>query len=59
MEEYALASTEAAYENPEEQAPMGFMASGRKVQGPEKKSPWMDWKGSSPRIPTGIPQPRT
>ena len=29
MEEYALDSAEAAYENPGEQTPMGFMASGR------------------------------
>ena len=28
MEEYLLASVEAAYKNPGEQAPMGFMASG-------------------------------
>ena len=28
MEEYELASAEAAYENPWEQAPMGFMAPG-------------------------------
>ena len=28
MEEYALASAEAAYEDPGEQAPMGFMATG-------------------------------
>ena len=26
MEDYALAPAEAAYENPEEQAPMGLMA---------------------------------
>ena len=29
LEEYVLASTEAAYENPGEQAPMGLMALGR------------------------------
>ena len=28
MEEYALASSEAAYEDPEEQARMGFMVEG-------------------------------
>ena len=28
LEDYSLASAEVAYENPGEQAPMGFMASG-------------------------------
>ena len=28
IEEYVLASVEATYENPGEQAPMGFMTSG-------------------------------
>ena len=28
MEEYALASAEAAYEDPREQAPMGFRVAG-------------------------------
>ena len=28
MEEYSLASAKAAYEDPGEQAPMGFMAAG-------------------------------
>ena len=32
MEEYALASSEAAYENPVEQAPIGFMESGGEIQ---------------------------
>ena len=47
MEEYSLASEEAAYENPGEQAPMGFMASGREIQGSENNPPWMDRKCSS------------
>ena len=47
MEEYALASVEAAHENPKEQAPMGFMASGEKIQGSKNTSPWMDSRHSS------------
>ena len=47
MEEYTLASAEAAYENPGEQAPMVFMASGREIQvvdGPEMFIfPLPDW----------------
>ena len=35
MEEYSLSSAEAAYENPGEQAPMGFMSSGGEIQGSE------------------------
>ena len=45
MDDYA-ASAEAAYENPGEQSPMGFMALGRKIQGSENTSPWMDRKRS-------------
>ena len=33
LDEYALASAEAAYENPGDQSPMGFMALGREIQG--------------------------
>ena len=33
MEEYALSSAEAAYENPGQQAPMGFMELGGEIQG--------------------------
>ena len=47
MEEYALASVEAAYKNQGEQAPMRFMASGGEIQGSENTSPWMDRKFSS------------
>ena len=39
MEEYALASAEAAYKNPGEQAPMGFMALGGEIQGSENAPP--------------------
>ena len=39
MEEYTLASAEAAYENPGEQAPMGFMALGGEIQGSENTPP--------------------
>ena len=46
LEEYALDSVEAAYENSGEQAPMGFMASGGEIQGSENTSPWMDQKSS-------------
>ena len=45
-EEYPLASAEAACGNPQEQAPMGFMASGGEIQGSENTSPWMDQKSS-------------
>ena len=52
MEEYALASAEAAYENPGEQAPMGFMAPGGEIQGSENTPPWMNRKRSSfPSLP--------
>ena len=47
MEEYALASTEADYENPGEQAPMWLMESGGETQGSENTLPWMDRKHSS------------
>ena len=47
IEYYALAFSEAAYENPGEQAPMGFMSSGGEIQGSENTSPWMDQKKSS------------
>ena len=47
MEKYALASAEVAYYNPGEQAQMGFMASGRKIQVSENTSPCMDRKRSS------------
>ena len=33
LEECILYSSEAAYENPREYAPMGFMALGREIQG--------------------------
>ena len=39
MEEYALASAEAAGENPGEQATMGLMALGREIQGSENAPP--------------------
>ena len=42
MAEYALSFAEAAYENPGEQASVVFMALGRKIQGSENRSPWMD-----------------
>ena len=44
MEEYALDSAEAAYDNPGEQAPMGIMALGGEIQGSENESPQMDRK---------------
>ena len=47
MEDYKLASTEVAYENPGEQAPMVFMASGGEIKVSEKTPPWMDQKRSS------------
>ena len=47
MDEYALASAEATYENPGEQAPMGFVESGGKIQGSENTYLWMDQKRSS------------
>ena len=47
MVQYALASAEAAYENPGEQAPMGFMASGGEIQGSDNTPPWMGRKCSS------------
>ena len=46
MEEYALASEEADYENPGEEAPMKFMPLGRENQGSENTPPWMDRKCS-------------
>ena len=46
MEEYVLASVEEAYENPGEQAPMGFMASGGEIQVSKNTTPWMDRKRS-------------
>ena len=42
MAEYALSFAEAADENPGEQASVVFMALGRKIQGSENRSPWMD-----------------
>ena len=39
MEEYVLDSAEAAYENPEEQAPIGFMELGGEIQGSEIHPP--------------------
>ena len=47
MKEYELASTEADYENPGEQAPMGFMVLCEEIQGPENSPTWMEWKRSS------------
>ena len=44
MEEYALASIEAAYENTGKQAPRGLMALGGEIQGSENVSPRMDRK---------------
>ena len=46
MEQYSLASTESAYENPGEQSTMGFMALGGDFQVSENISPWMDRKRS-------------
>ena len=46
MEEYELASAEAAYENSGEQAPMVFVASGGYIQVSENTSSWMDLKRS-------------
>ena len=53
MEEHVLASVEEAYENPGEQAPMGFMASGGEIQISKNTSPGMDWKRLSFPSPTG------
>ena len=53
MLEYALYSAEAAYENPGEHAPMGFMALGGEIQGSENISPRMDRKMSPLLSPTG------
>ena len=39
MDQYALTSAEAAYENTGEQAPMEFMASGGEIQGSENTFP--------------------
>ena len=47
LEDYALASSEAAYENLGEQEPMGLMAVGREIQVSENTPPWMDCKHSS------------
>ena len=47
MDQYALTSAEAAYENTGEQAPMEFMASGGEIQGSENTFPWMERKCSS------------
>ena len=46
MGDCTLASAEAAYENPWEQAPMGFMESSVEIQGSENTPPWMDRKRS-------------
>ena len=64
MEGYSLASAEAAYENPGEQAPMGIMALGGEIQGSENEPP-PGWTGNihftppqmAPTIPGGILQP--
>ena len=53
MEEYALASAEADFENLEEQAPVVFVASGWKNQVSENTPPWMDRKCSYLPSPTG------
>ena len=42
MEEYALACAEADYENPGEQAHIGFRASYGEIQGSENTSTWME-----------------
>ena len=47
MEEYALASSEEAYESTGEQELIGFMELGREIQGSENTPPWMDRKRSS------------
>ena len=53
LEEYALASTEAAYVNTGEQALIGLMGLGGEIQGSENISPWMDHKVSSLLSSTG------
>ena len=58
MEEYALASAEAAYENPGGQAQMGFMVLGKEIQGSENVSPQMDWKRSFSPYRTGTDNTR-
>ena len=44
MDEYVLASAEAAYNNTGEKATIGFMASGGGIKGSENTPPWMDRK---------------
>ena len=47
MKECALDPAEAAYEKPGEQAPMGFMALGRKIKVSENTHTYIDRKHSS------------
>ena len=47
MEEYALASAEASYENPGEQSPIVLMALGVEIQGLLNTPTWVDRKHSS------------
>ena len=58
MGDYALASAEAAYDNPGEQAPMGIMALGGEIQGSENESPRMDRKRLFYPSPTGTDNTR-
>ena len=58
MEEYALASAEADYENTGEHAPIGLVAFGGEIQGSENAYPWMDQKRSYLPSPTGTKNTR-
>ena len=53
LEEYALASTEAAYVNTGEQALIGLMGLGGEIQVSENISPWIDREHSSFPYMTG------